>query len=71
MYPQKMPCTPKIQPLGVHVPSNKFVSGHAVMLNEQPEKFIVQMTTTNLLIRPMTTTNLLIRDEEEIMKKKR
>ena len=29
MYPQKMPCTPKIQPLGVHVPSNKFVSGHA------------------------------------------
>ena len=30
MYPQKMPCTPKIQPLGVHVPSNKFVSGHAV-----------------------------------------
>ena len=31
MYPQKMPCTPKIQPLGVHVPSNKFVSGHAVL----------------------------------------
>ena len=29
MYPQKMPCTPKIQPLGVHVPSIKFVSGHA------------------------------------------
>ena len=32
MYPQKMPCTPKIQPLGVHVPSNKFVSGHAEVL---------------------------------------